>query len=112
MLNAECKHRIVCSNGVKVATTFTPLLRTHTLFVLCILNCALLAASCAPKTPPPLATPPPIDAAQQLRNDLTAATKMPGLQRATWGIAVQSLSRNERLFDLNAQTLLVPASVT
>ena len=36
---------------------------------------------------------------------------MPGVQRATWGIAVQSLSRNERVFDLNAQTLLVPASV-
>lgn len=36
---------------------------------------------------------------------------MPGVQRATWGVAVQSLSRNERIFDLNAQTLLVPASV-
>ncbi len=36
---------------------------------------------------------------------------MPGVQRATWGVAVQSLSRNERVFDLNAQTLLVPASV-
>ena len=36
---------------------------------------------------------------------------MPGVQRATWGIAVQSLTRNERLFELNAQTLLVPASV-
>ncbi len=36
---------------------------------------------------------------------------MPGVQRATWGVAVQSLSRNERVFDLNAQALLVPASV-
>jgi len=36
---------------------------------------------------------------------------MPGVQRATWGIAVQSLARNERLFELNAQTLMVPASV-
>jgi len=40
-----------------------------------------------------------------------AVTNMPGVQRATWGIAVQSLARNERLFDLNAQTLMVPASV-
>ena len=36
---------------------------------------------------------------------------MPGVERATWGIAVQSLARNERLFDLNPQTLMVPASV-
>jgi len=36
---------------------------------------------------------------------------MPGVQRATWGIAVQSLANNERLFDLNARTLMVPASV-
>ena len=36
---------------------------------------------------------------------------MPGVQRATWGIAVQSLARGERLFDLNPQTLMVPASV-
>ena len=36
---------------------------------------------------------------------------MPGVQRATWGVAVQSLTRNERLFDLNPQTLLVPASI-
>ena len=36
---------------------------------------------------------------------------MPGVQRATWGIAVQSLARDEHLFDLNPQTLMVPASV-
>ncbi len=36
---------------------------------------------------------------------------MPGVQRATWGIAVQSLARSERLFDLNPRTLMVPASV-
>jgi D-alanyl-D-alanine carboxypeptidase/D-alanyl-D-alanine-endopeptidase (penicillin-binding protein 4) len=36
---------------------------------------------------------------------------MPGVSRASWGIAVQSLDRRERLFALNAGTLLVPASV-
>ena len=36
---------------------------------------------------------------------------MPGVQRAAWGVAVQSLARNERLFDLNPRTLMVPASV-
>src|SRR6185312_15522066 len=74
---------------------------------------ALLAAASCAKSPPPQAivTPPAIDAAKQLQNDLTAATKLPGVQRATWGVAVQSLARNERLFDLNPQTLMVPASV-
>lgn len=34
----------------------------------------------------------------------------PGVQRAAWGIVVHSLDRNERLFELNPRTLLVPAS--
>jgi serine-type D-Ala-D-Ala carboxypeptidase/endopeptidase (penicillin-binding protein 4) len=36
---------------------------------------------------------------------------MPGVSRASWGVIVQSLDRRERLFALNAGTLLVPASV-
>jgi D-alanyl-D-alanine carboxypeptidase/D-alanyl-D-alanine-endopeptidase (penicillin-binding protein 4) len=36
---------------------------------------------------------------------------MPGVSRAVWGMAVQSLDRRERLFTLNSGTLLVPASV-
>jgi D-alanyl-D-alanine carboxypeptidase/D-alanyl-D-alanine-endopeptidase (penicillin-binding protein 4) len=36
---------------------------------------------------------------------------MTGVSRAAWGIAVQSLDRCERLFELNSGTLLVPASV-
>jgi serine-type D-Ala-D-Ala carboxypeptidase/endopeptidase (penicillin-binding protein 4) len=36
---------------------------------------------------------------------------MTGVGRATWGIAVQSLDRRERLFELNPAILLVPASV-
>jgi D-alanyl-D-alanine carboxypeptidase/D-alanyl-D-alanine-endopeptidase (penicillin-binding protein 4) len=36
---------------------------------------------------------------------------MPGVSRAAWGIAIQSLDRPERLFALNPATLLVPASV-
>src|SRR6185295_1279112 len=75
------------------------------------LNFAFLATSCGAKAPPAIAAPSPIDATRQLQIDLTAATKMPGVQRATWGIAVQSLARNERLFDLNPDTLMVPASV-
>ena len=35
---------------------------------------------------------------------------MPGVARASWGIVVASLDRNERLVELNPRTLLVPAS--
>jgi len=75
------------------------------------LNVAFLAASCGAKAQPAIVTPPSFDSSRRLQADLLAATKMPGVQRATWGIAVQSLARNQRLFDLNPQTLLVPASV-
>jgi serine-type D-Ala-D-Ala carboxypeptidase/endopeptidase (penicillin-binding protein 4) len=37
---------------------------------------------------------------------------MPGVQRGAWGIAVHSLARDERVFDLNPRTLLVPASAS
>src|SRR5215470_2757822 len=72
----------------------------------------LITAGCA-KAPPAVVTSPPapVDRLGELRTNLIAVTKMPGVQRATWGIAVQSLARNERLFDLNPQTLMVPASV-
>jgi D-alanyl-D-alanine carboxypeptidase/D-alanyl-D-alanine-endopeptidase (penicillin-binding protein 4) len=72
---------------------------------------ALLITSNCAKSPPAPPARPALTSTQQLQNDLTAATKMPGVQRATWGIAVQSVPHNERLFDLNPQTLMVPASV-
>lgn len=49
-------------------------------------------------------------ALQQLRQDLTAYTRLPGVQRGVWGIVVHSLASHERLFELNPGTLLVPAS--
>jgi D-alanyl-D-alanine carboxypeptidase/D-alanyl-D-alanine-endopeptidase (penicillin-binding protein 4) len=69
---------------------------------------AVLVAGCA-RTPPSV-TPAP-DPVSQLRAELTAATNAPGVQRAVWGIVVHSLDRDERLFELNPRTLLVPASV-
>jgi D-alanyl-D-alanine carboxypeptidase/D-alanyl-D-alanine-endopeptidase (penicillin-binding protein 4) len=69
----------------------------------------LTASSCAKAGPAlPLAAVSP---AQHLGIDLLAAVNAPGVQRATWGIAVQSLATNARLFDLNPRTLMVPASV-
>lgn len=35
---------------------------------------------------------------------------VPGVRRAAWGIAVHSIDRDERMFELNPGTLLVPAS--
>jgi D-alanyl-D-alanine carboxypeptidase/D-alanyl-D-alanine-endopeptidase (penicillin-binding protein 4) len=45
-----------------------------------------------------------------LRADLAAATQGPGVRRGSWGVVVQSIDRRERLFELNPQALLVPAS--
>jgi D-alanyl-D-alanine carboxypeptidase/D-alanyl-D-alanine-endopeptidase (penicillin-binding protein 4) len=80
---------------------------------------ALFAASCktsAPKLPAPdvpavrvpLASGSP--ALDRLRQTVLRATALPGVRRATWGIAVQSLDRDERLVELNPAALLAPAS--
>jgi serine-type D-Ala-D-Ala carboxypeptidase/endopeptidase (penicillin-binding protein 4) len=79
---------------------------------------ALAVSACktsAPKLPEPTvpaartaATSPNLE---RLRQVVTAATAMPGVRRASWGIAVHSLDRDERLVELNAGALLSPASV-
>jgi D-alanyl-D-alanine carboxypeptidase/D-alanyl-D-alanine-endopeptidase (penicillin-binding protein 4) len=51
------------------------------------------------------------DSLNRLRADIIAATKRPGVTRASWGIVVDSLDRRDRLVDLNSSTLFVPASV-
>jgi len=76
----------------------------------CILHLAFL--SCAkrpPSTPQPSAKLQP-DPITQLRQDVLSATNGPGVTRGVWGIAVYSLDRQERLFDLSPRALLVPAS--
>jgi D-alanyl-D-alanine carboxypeptidase/D-alanyl-D-alanine-endopeptidase (penicillin-binding protein 4) len=60
-----------------------------------------------PATTPSSKRPTPLE---QLQQDITAITQMPGVARGVWGIAVQSLDGPERLFELNSHTLLVPAS--
>ena len=73
---------------------------------LCLLAFDLLGCARAPVA----LSPPHLDPLQQLTQDIADATSSPGVQRATWGIVVHSLDRNERVFDLNPRTLLVPAS--
>jgi D-alanyl-D-alanine carboxypeptidase/D-alanyl-D-alanine-endopeptidase (penicillin-binding protein 4) len=72
---------------------------------LCLLT--LAAAGCAKSAP---LVPAPLDPVAQLQSDITSATHAPGVQRAAWGVVVHSLDRDERLFELNPRTLLVPAS--
>jgi D-alanyl-D-alanine carboxypeptidase/D-alanyl-D-alanine-endopeptidase (penicillin-binding protein 4) len=82
--------------------------RRSVAFAFCLLHFAFL--SCA-KTRPVTAPFPPPDPVAQLQQSILSATRLPGVGRAAWGIAVRSLDRREQLFALNAGTLLVPASV-
>jgi len=47
---------------------------------------------------------------RQLATDLRAITAMPGVKRGLWGVVAYSLTRRQPLFELNPQTLFVPAS--
>ena len=80
-------------------------------FASCVVHLAvaLVSASACARTPPSVT--PRLDPIAQLRLDILQATERPGVQRGAWGIAVHSLDRNERLFELNPRTMLVPASV-
>ena len=87
----------------------------------CASSRAVPAPAPAPATPPATApaaspigvspSPVPSDALTRLRTELLQTTQTPGVQRGTWGILVRSLDRDEVLFELNPQTLLVPASI-
>ena len=68
------------------------------------------ASGCAKRTGAPAPAPPALTPVEQLRQDLTTLTEGPGVEHGVWGVAVHSLDRNERLFEINPRTLLVPAS--
>jgi serine-type D-Ala-D-Ala carboxypeptidase/endopeptidase (penicillin-binding protein 4) len=116
MRNANCALRRAsgCANRSRT--------RWRAVCALSVLHFALLA-SCARTPPHTIPSPPapavaipaasaPRDTVAQLKTDILALTQSPGVQRGTWGIIVQSLDRNERLFELNPRSLLVPASIT
>src|SRR5262245_56158957 len=109
----RCRHAARSVGRVPSAASWwlTSTRRVHAFRVwqLALLSVAL-SAGCAKQPPAPL-TAPTLDPVRQLQADLTRTTQGPGVEHAAWGIAVQSLARNERLFDLNPRTLLVPASV-
>jgi D-alanyl-D-alanine carboxypeptidase/D-alanyl-D-alanine-endopeptidase (penicillin-binding protein 4) len=65
-----------------------------------------------PGNPPPApgrapALPPFV---AQLQRDVDAVLAAPALERATWGVLVQSIATGETLYALNAGRLLLPAS--
>ena len=75
----------------------------------------LLFAGCAKARPVPITGPavpaaPPLAPVEQLQADISSSLDQPGHRRATWGIAIQSLTRNERLYAHNPGLLLVPGS--
>ena len=84
-------------------------LATRLLFASRIVPFAFLVSAGCARTPAAV-TPARPDPIQQLRQDVAAATNAPGVQRASWGIVVQSLDRDERLVEVNPRMLLVPAS--
>ena len=85
--------------------------RTARFVVIAAVLAGLTGGSCA-KARPTLPAPvePQPTPLEQLRRDITAVTALSGVEHGVWGIAIHSLDRDERLFDLNPRTLLVPAS--
>ena len=77
---------------------------------LAVLAFVVTVAGCAQHRAPAQPSPQALTSVQQLQSDLAAITHRPGVQRAQWGVIVQSLDRDERLFELNPQSLFVPAS--
>lgn len=68
-----------------------------------------LIAGCAKPRPAAPVAPPP-DPVKQLRIAFDALLDQPGHQHGVWGVVVHSLRHDERLFERNPRTLLVPAS--
>jgi D-alanyl-D-alanine carboxypeptidase/D-alanyl-D-alanine-endopeptidase (penicillin-binding protein 4) len=89
-------------------------------FAFCILHSAFVACAKAPPTAPaPASRPasasapapaPGLDPLQQLRHDIDLLVDRPGHLYGTWGVVVESLATDERLYERNPRTLMVPAS--
>jgi serine-type D-Ala-D-Ala carboxypeptidase/endopeptidase (penicillin-binding protein 4) len=76
-----------------------------------LLLALLFTAGCAAgPTPAVTPGPRPSGAVAGLQNDINQLLAASGLEHATWGIFVRSLSRDDVLFALNARKLLLPAS--
>lgn len=71
---------------------------------------AATAAACATHPPARTAATGPSPAVQELRADLTTIFNSPINERGLWAVDVRSVDRGERLFAINANRLMMPAS--
>ena len=67
-------------------------------------------ASCAANPPAQTVPPQSSTAVQGLRDDLGKVFNAPINERGVWGVDIRSLDTGERLFDMNAGKLMMPAS--
>ena len=65
-----------------------------------------------PSPPEPVVQTRPQPPLRRLAADVRELTAMPGVKRGLWGVMAYSLTRRQPLFELNPQTLFVPASTT
>ena len=70
----------------------------------------LAAAGCAAHHPAATAPVPPSPAVRELRGDLSRVFGAPIDKRGVWAVDIRSLDTGERLFDLSADKLMMPAS--
>jgi serine-type D-Ala-D-Ala carboxypeptidase/endopeptidase (penicillin-binding protein 4) len=70
----------------------------------------LVVTSCAANRPVQTAVPQNSAAVRELRDNLTNVFNAPINERGVWGIDIRSLDTGERLFDMNAGKLMMPAS--
>ena len=71
---------------------------------------SIVCAACGGGATPAVVPSGPATSIQQLQRQLNAFAGLHDLRRGTWGIVVRSLDRQETLYTLNADTLLMPAS--
>jgi D-alanyl-D-alanine carboxypeptidase/D-alanyl-D-alanine-endopeptidase (penicillin-binding protein 4) len=75
-----------------------------------LISTAVAAAACASHQPLKATPAPASSAVRELRGDLTRIFAAPINERGVWGVEIRSLDTGERLFDLNAGRLMMPAS--
>jgi serine-type D-Ala-D-Ala carboxypeptidase/endopeptidase (penicillin-binding protein 4) len=72
--------------------------------------CAIAVAGCAAHHPTATAPAPVSPAVRELQSDLARVFGAPVNQRGVWAVDIRSLDTGERLFELNADKLMMPAS--
>ncbi len=73
-----------------------------------LLALVIAAPGCAARTPP--RSDPDTRPVRELRAELGRVFGAPVMARATWGVDIRSLDTGERLYELNAGRLMMPAS--